>query len=97
MTPASRSRSLVPLINRVGFTTGSADPVIQVVVLHGNIAPDGHLGEIEILASTDSSLNQTALDRAHLFMGIGRGNPSQPGVTPQSHEALFTFEFVTSR
>jgi hypothetical protein len=66
--------------------------MVQVVVLHGNLSPDNRLSETEILASSDSTLNQTALDRAAQWkLGPGR---TQPGATAQSEEMLFTFEFL---
>ncbi|HYK58613.1 MAG TPA: hypothetical protein VEV85_04220 [Bryobacteraceae bacterium] len=43
-------------------------------------------------ASSDSTLNQDALDRAAQWkLGPGR---TQPGATAQSEEMLFTFEFL---
>jgi hypothetical protein len=51
------------------------------------------LSEVEILASTDTSLNQTALDRAKSFTQSRVQN--QPGATAQSSEMILTFEFVT--
>ena len=62
MNPASRMRSLAPL-GRIAGQSGN--PVVQVVVLHGNLSSDNRLSEMEILASSDSTLNQTALDRAN--------------------------------
>ena len=87
MNPASRMRGM-PLVGRPIF----GNPVGQVVVLHGNLSPDNRLSETEILASSDSTLNQTALDRAAQGrLGPGR---TQPGATAQSEEMLFTFEFL---
>lgn len=96
MTPPNRSRSLIPLNGNFQQAASIANPLIQVVILHGTVAPDGQLSEVEVLASSDPSLNQTARDRAQ------QRNPmpfarSQPGATPQSHEMFFTFEFVTSQ
>lgn len=70
------------------------NPVIQVVALHGNLSGDGHLSDVEILASTDPSLNQAAVDRATSMMQ-GRSSV-QPGATVQSSEMFLTFEFITS-
>jgi hypothetical protein len=73
---------------RIGASNASG-----VVVLHGNVAGDGHLSEIEILASSDASLNQKALARASAWTQMrGQG---QPGATPQSQEMFLTFEFAT--
>ena len=97
MNPAGWMRGLVPAnLNPAGRLAG-ANPVIQVVVLHGNLSPDNRLSETEILASSDSTLNQTALDRANQWSAGGRGGRTQPGATAQSQEMLFTFEFMTSR
>jgi len=65
---------------------------LDFVVLLGVASQDGQLTEPEILASTNASLNQTALDRAKNWRP---GNQGQSGTTPQSHEVIFTFEFVT--
>jgi hypothetical protein len=75
------------------FPTSATNAAVQVVVLHSNVSPDGHLSETEILASSNSSFNQTALQRVNDTTLAFRQN--QPGATPQSHEMLFTFEFVT--
>jgi hypothetical protein len=74
--------------------TSNADAAIQVVTLHGNVSGDGRLSEVEILASTDPSLNQAALERA---TAIAQGRvPAQPGATMQSSEIFLTFEFLTA-
>jgi hypothetical protein len=64
------------------------------VTLHGNVAGSGGLSEVEILASTDASLNQAAIDRANAMTQIRA--QGQPGATAQSSELIMTFEFVTS-
>jgi hypothetical protein len=89
MKPASRMRGM-PFVGR----PTSGNPVVQVVVLHGNLSPDNRLSETEILASSDSSLNQSALDRAAQW-NTQWGGQTQPGATAQSEEMLFTFEFLT--
>ena len=65
----------------------------QVVTLHGSVS-DGGLSEVEILASTDASLNQAALDRANMLAQARMQR--QPGATAQSSELVMTLEFVTS-
>ena len=90
MTAASRVRGTPTNgINGRGGTS-VANAVIQVVTLHGNAGPDGILSEVGILASSDASLNQAALDRT---VNWGTGNRSQPGATAQSNEVFFTWEF----
>ena len=72
----------------------NATAVIQVVTLHGNVAGNGGLSEVEILASTDASLNQAAVDRANAMTQMRA--QGQPGATAQSSELIMTFEFVTT-
>ncbi len=74
--------------------TSNADAAVQVVTLHGNVSGEGRLSEVEILASTDTSLNQTAVDRANTLAQARM--PRQPGATAQSSELVMTLEFVTS-
>lgn len=94
MTPASRVLGMATNgINGRGGTT-MANGAIEVVTLHGNAGPDGKLTEIGILASSDATLNQAALDRTANW---GTGNRSQPGATAQSNEVFFTWEFVRPR
>jgi hypothetical protein len=94
MSPAIRSRSVVPLLD--SRSGASANPVVQVVVLHGNLSAGGQLSETEILASSDPSLNRSALDRASQWNSIRVPNRAQPGVASPSQEIILTYEFVTS-
>jgi len=97
MTPAINLRTMAPLDPKI-FRSAAANLAVQVVVLHGNMSPDGHLSETELLATTDASLNQKALDQANQFSKtMGSIAQPQPGATQQSHEMIFTFEFVTSQ
>jgi hypothetical protein len=89
MNPASRGYGRIPP------TAAGTSYGVQVVVVHAVTAPDGHLTETEILTSTNLSLNQSALDRATRMAGTIGGPRTQPGATPQTHEAFFTYEFVT--
>jgi len=83
---------MVPVPGK-GFTGINANTTMQVVALHGNIAGDGQLSEVEILASTNPTMNQPAVDQA---TSIARGRvPVQPGATMQSSEIFLTFEFLT--
>jgi len=94
MTPAVNMRTMAPPdFNSLRTAKNLA---VQEVVLHGSLSPDGHLSETELLASSDASLNQKALDQANQFgKTIGSAMQGEPGVTPQSHEIIFTVEFVT--
>jgi outer membrane biosynthesis protein TonB len=67
----------------------------QFVVVRGMISPDGNLTEAEVLASSNPSLNQKALERAARPHRM-RPQDDQNGTTPQSHEAFFTTLFVTN-
>jgi hypothetical protein len=93
MNPAIRVRSLTPLVPPRSLSSGNA--AIQVVVLHGNLSAEGQLSETEILASTDPSLNESALDRAKQWNNFRQGG-TQPGATPQGQQIIFTYEFVAA-
>src|SRR5580698_1971856 len=67
---------------------------MQAVTLHGNLAGDGALSEVEILASSDPGLNQAAVNQANTLAHVRAQN--QPGATAQSSELIMTLEFVTS-
>jgi len=99
LTPLGSGRAMNPGMNLAipAFVPGQRPPAsnaaMQLVTLHGNLAGDGQLSEVEILASSDPSLNQAALSQAG---SLARGRAEkQPGATAQSSEFLMTFEFVT--
>ncbi len=98
MTPAINLRTMAPLDPKV-FRSAATTLTVQEVVLHGNLSPDGYrLGETELLASSDPSFNQKALDQANqVSKTMGSVVQGQPGATQQSHEMIFTFEFVTAQ
>jgi hypothetical protein len=101
LTPLGSGRAMNPGMNFAipAFAQGqrlpasNANAAMQMVTLHGNLAGDGQLSEVEILASSDPSLNQAALSQAG-SLAHGRAE-KQPGATAQSSEFLMTFEFVT--
>ena len=70
-------------------TPGSTIAALQLLVLHAMVLPDGHLVEAEILASSDASLNQRAMDRLANWQSWRTDNSEQPGASPQSHEVFF--------
>jgi hypothetical protein len=80
----------------VGSARGSGKGALQFVVLDGMVTPDGQMGEIQVLASSDAALNQAALEQAAAFKGWQTADDAQPGATPVSHEAFFTVQFVQS-
>jgi len=73
--------------------SSNSNAAMQVVTLHGNVAGNGSLTEAEILASSDSTLNQAALSQAVSVFKQRAQN--QPGATAQSSELIVTFEFIT--
>ena len=88
----------LPLVQFVAgqrMPSSNATAAMQAVTLHGNIAGDGSLSEAEILASSDPTLNQAAVERAKdVFKARAQ---RQPGATAQSSELILTLEFVTAR
>jgi hypothetical protein len=53
---------------------------------------------MEMIASSNANLYQKAVEQAgKLSSIIGAATKAQPGVTLQSHEVIYTFEFVTSQ
>jgi hypothetical protein len=92
MNPGINMPMVMPAPGRP-FPDSNANAAIQVVTLHGNVSGDGRFSEVEILASSDASLNQAALDRANMLAQTR--SHGQPGATAQSSELIFTFEFVT--
>lgn len=76
------------------FPTSNATAAMRVVTLHGNASGNGALSEIEILASSDPGLNQTAVAQATAMAQRRQGK--QPGATAQSSEVIMTFRFVSS-
>ena len=85
MTGAWRYRIAMPA--SVSATGGAA----PMVVLQAMQSPDGRLSEVEVLASSDASLNSAALAYASKWQGGMMGAP-EPGATPQSHAVLMTLE-----
>jgi hypothetical protein len=92
MNPGANLPMVLPAPGRP-FPDSNANAAMQVVTLHGNVSGDGRFSEVEILASSDASLNQAALDRANMLAQTR--SHGQPGATAQSSELIFTFEFVT--
>lgn len=92
MNSGSNIRTTMPAPGR-RFPASNGSAEVQVVVLHGNVAGDGRLSEVEILASSQATLNQAAIERANsLSQARVQG---QPGATAQSRELLLTFEFIS--
>lgn len=75
---------------------GSQSATAQVVELHAIQSPSGDVSDVEVLASSDSSLNDSAVAFASKSHGM-MGQDSQAGATPQSHELVLTIEFVPAQ
>lgn len=87
---------VTPIVVR-GFdltTAVAAGSPPRVVTLHGMLSPDGKLSEVEILASTDPSIDAHAIQHARHVPAVADRRTPQPGVSPHAREAVFTFEFM---
>jgi len=72
----------------------SPTTAMQVVVVHGMLTPERKLTETEIVATSDASLNQAALDEAAKWQSWQLEDEGQPGATPQAHEVFMTVRFA---
>jgi len=90
LTPLGAGRAMNPGMNMSirtvapgqRFPTSNAGATMQAVTLHGNLAGDGTLSEVEVLASSNPGLNQAAINQATT---IAHGRlQNQPGATAQS-------------
>lgn len=68
----------------------------QVVELHALQSPGGQVSDVELLASSDTALNEAAIAFAAKWQGGMMGQEPQAGATPQSHEVVMTIEYVGS-
>jgi hypothetical protein len=66
----------------------------QVVELHAMQSPGGQLSDVELLASSDASLNPAALAFVSNWQGGMMGQDAQTGATPQSHEVVITLQYA---
>jgi hypothetical protein len=89
MTPASR------MFSRIFPPKLMDNPRVDVVVLHSVTSASSQTNELEVLLSTSPAANQQALDRLKQAAGP-IGATSQPGATPQSHEAFYTLEVLSA-
>jgi hypothetical protein len=88
MSPPWRVRT------RIGSGGGNSNGTLQVVVLDGMVTREGQLGEVQVLASSNAVLNQSAQAEVAAWKNWQSQDDAQPGATPQSHEVFFTVEFV---
>jgi hypothetical protein len=67
---------------------------VGVTVVHGVVAPDGKINEVEVLTSTNPALEATAIERAVKSPLGGFRVSTQPGAARQPREIVFTEEFI---
>jgi hypothetical protein len=84
---------VTPMMVRGFQASPASDSAGQVVVVHGMVSPEGHLSEVEVLASTNPNLDQVAIDHANQASALEIGVNTQPGTTPRSREIIYTVEF----
>jgi hypothetical protein len=86
------------LVRGIGGAPGSSaqSSKTEVVVVHGVLSPDGKLDEPEIIASTNPSFNQAAIDRTARAPTLQNGTFVQPGAVQHTREIIFTEEFRPS-
>jgi hypothetical protein len=77
------------------FPSGTRANGNQFVVLHGVRSPDDKVSDLEVLASSDASLNDQALAQTAQSSGLLLAQENEPGATPQSHEVLVTVEYFS--
>ena len=65
----------------------------QIGALHGLQSPEVKLTDVELLASSNASLNETALSYTSQWKGGMMGQETEPGGTLQSHEVLLTLRY----
>lgn len=83
------------LVRSIGGAPGSSaqSSKTEVVVVHGVLSPDGKLDEAEIIATTNPSFNQAAIDRTAQAPALQNGTYVQPGAVQHPREIIFTEEF----
>jgi len=82
-------------INFLVHSPGVNPSAREVVVVHGVQPPSGPMTDLEVISSTNTSLNSAALKFATEWKG-GRTLPDsgQPGATRQTHEVYQTLHFL---
>jgi hypothetical protein len=50
----------------------SSNGTLQVVVLDGMVNPEGQLGEVQVLATSNAGLNQSAMEKAAAWKSLNR-------------------------
>ncbi len=66
----------------------------QAVVVRGMSTPQGKVTDLEVLASTNESLNATAIEHAQRARGPQLGSDEQAGATPEARQVVFTVAFA---
>jgi len=91
MSGAWRSRMRLPLPG--GPQATAAQTTAPVVALHGMQSPGGQVSDLEVLASSNASLNEAALAFAAQWQGGMLGQQPDTGATPQSHEFVMQIQY----
>ena len=100
LNPLGVGQVIVPPMRVHGFQTSqfvNTSSGGQVVILHGMVSPDGHLTEVEVLASTNADLESAAVEHANKAHALQMAGNTQPGTTPRSREVIFTVQFLPQR
>jgi hypothetical protein len=70
----------------------------QIVVMHGMQSPKkGRLSDIELVASTNPSLRDSALQYASKWKSAPMFAVLEPGTTPQAHEVYLTLRYLPAQ
>lgn len=94
LKPMGVGQEIVAPLRINGFQSSpSVSAAGQVVVVHGMVTPEGRLTEVEVVVSTNPSLDDAAIEHANRAEAPQRMAKTQPGITPQSREAIFTVQF----
>jgi hypothetical protein len=95
MSSARQYRLRLPLPNASQSSASQSNAsgaTAQVVELHGLQSPAGQVSDVEVLASSDSALNDAAIAFASRWQGMSQESPS--GATPQSQEVVMMVQYV---
>jgi hypothetical protein len=77
--------------------SGMQTDQMQVVIVHGIQSPKGRLSDVELIASSNPSLNNSALQYASKWKAGPMAAVVEPGTTPQSHEVFLTVQYVSAQ
>jgi len=75
--------------------TGASVAQPQFVVVHAMQSPKGRLSDTEVVASSNASLNNSALQYASKWKAGPMAAVVAPGIKPQLHEVFLTLRYVS--